>query len=141
SVLQVPSQVNSHAPSQERIAFTIGLNKLKSAKPSNLCKRVLLLNSMGSIINSMPSLASEPIPLKFQTKEEWRKYMVQEFLASQANPNIPFNILASPKSLQVDPLSVLMNCLRISQKKRSIASGIRAVRNKTINKVGLRARF
>ncbi|KAJ9057752.1 hypothetical protein DSO57_1022327 [Entomophthora muscae] len=129
------SQDALQSASLERQAFGIGLNKLKSAKSSSLCKRVLLINSMGSLLQATPSVGVGNLPTKFQSKDDWRRYMVREFLTTQTNPDVSFKIISSPKALKVDSLSILMDCLHISQKKR-VTSGpkIRTVLKKTISK-------
>lgn len=139
--MSTSTQTSSQEASQERLAFGIGITKLKSAKSNSLCKRVLLLNSLGSLMQATPSLGAESLPCKFTNKEEWRKYMVREFLTTQTDPEVSFKLVSSPKAVQIDSLSVLMDCLQISQKKRSSPTpGIRTVRKRTIAKNFRKAR-
>lgn len=139
--MSTSTQTSSQEASQERLAFGIGITKLKSAKSNSLCKRVLLLNSLGSLMQATPSVGAEALPYKFTSKEEWRKHMVREFLTTQTDPDVSFKLVSSPKAVQVDSLSVLMDCLQISQKKRSSPNtGIRTVRKRTIAKNFRKAR-
>lgn len=114
--------------------YDLGLTKLKTLPNSDLCKRVLLLNSMGTLIERTPSFTLNSFSSRFQTKEEWRKHMASEFLSTQTNPDASYHIVAAPKNTSLDSLTLLMDCLQITDKKRSSPSSIRGVRSRTIDK-------
>ncbi|KAJ9070502.1 hypothetical protein DSO57_1007430 [Entomophthora muscae] len=114
--------------------YDLGLTKLKTLPNSDLCKRVLLLNSMGTLIERSPSFTLHSFSSRFQSKEEWRKHMASEFLSTQTNPDASYNIVSAPKNTSLDSLTLLMDCLQITNKKRSNTNSIRGVRSKTIDK-------
>ncbi|KAJ9054639.1 hypothetical protein DSO57_1012069 [Entomophthora muscae] len=71
---------------------------------------------------------------KHPLKETWRKQMVKEFI-TQTNTDVTFDLISAPNSVSPDKLALLVDCMQISQKKRTQPSpGIHFVLDKTISK-------
>ncbi|KAI9295252.1 hypothetical protein K502DRAFT_349215 [Neoconidiobolus thromboides FSU 785] len=132
-----PKENPLEAPNQ---ALMLGMSKLKSSTNSSLCKRVLLINSMDVIVDKTSPNVLSNLAFQYRNKQEWRRAMVKEYISSPDNPDISFDIVNSPIVPSIDSLSVLLNCLEITKKKKrnvkklEASMDMRAVKIKTIEK-------
>ncbi|KAI9297153.1 hypothetical protein K502DRAFT_340402 [Neoconidiobolus thromboides FSU 785] len=123
-------------------AFDLSINKLKASSSKDLCKKVLVINSMDNMMDQTVMSRAQLMTSKFRSKKEWRKYLFDEFVNQEEvekfQLNTCFKVINKP-AYTIDSLSLLFDCLQITHKRNGNTNKVntapsRSVKNRTIGK-------